>query len=90
MNPKFKAGDIVRLLPCFNEHISIPGPYWTELMGQDLKISKILDDSTYKLRLNGKAASGIYYQFKNHSFSWCEEFLYQTFSNFLKDEDFEL
>ena len=92
MSPKYRIGDIVRLLPwdVFDEHLGIPTISWAELMDKDLKISKIQTDNQYQLILNGKQATCIYYNFHQKSFVWCEEFLTPTYSNFLKDKDFEI
>lgn len=90
--PKYKVGDIVRLLPYdfFDQHINIPGPYWTGLMDTDLTIKNVQKDSGYDLILNGETASCVYYGFKNQRYSWAEEYLKPTYSNFLKDKDFEI
>ena len=46
--PLYKEGEIVRLLPWdnFDKHISIPGPYWNDLMGKDLEVFNIQTDNT--------------------------------------------
>lgn len=90
--PLYKEGEIVRLKPWdnFDKHISIPHMYWDDLMNKDLEVFNIQTDSGYDTILNGKQATCIYYSFVNHSFSWCEEFLTPTYTNFLADEDFEI
>lgn len=92
MKSLYKLGDIVRLLPWvfFDEHISIPKSYWDDLMDKNLVIFNIDDKNYSSPLLNGKYVSGVYYIFKNHMFSWAEEFLKPTHSNFLKDKDFEI
>ena len=90
--PKYKIGDIVRLLPWgyFNEHISISVQYWTELMDQDLEIYSIQKNDSSNLTLNEEGASGNYYTFTHKSFSWCEEFIKPTYTDYLTDKDFEI
>ena len=92
MKPRFKIDDIVQIYPWgdFNEHICIPVVYWNDLMGKNLRISNVIKDRLSELKINGKRATDIFYNFSGMSFAWAEEFLKTEQPDFLPEELFEI
>ena len=78
---KFKKGEVVyiRSWHDFDSHLSIPSYYWQGCMNKPLTISNI-----------EYAGDSLYYNFKNKSFGWKEDFIKHNHKPMLPDNLFEI
>ncbi len=89
--PKFKIGDIVKVLPWenFEYHLEIRKISWLEAEAGKYTIKYVNTSEHHKE--NGVIIYGVYYTINDDGFWWYEKFLdFYKKPEFLTDGDFEI